>query len=116
MVENGAIVIIRPKTKQNANETKCNISKPINPIDSNITLAGIKNARDRGIIISCSNSNTCDKFKDLANNMLSNKYDVKEVASLHPRIKIVGISEKLGNNILTSYIKNQNKSSFSDAS
>lgn len=107
--ESKASIIVKPKTKQNVQETKCDVLKSVNPITSNINLANVKSVRDGGIIVSCSNSSECNKFKDLAGTMLSDKYDVKEIARLHPRIKIVGISENIDGVSLTNYIKNQNK-------
>lgn len=116
VVENKASVIVKPKIKQNSNETKCDVMKSINPVSSNINLASVKTVRDGGIFVSCSNSSECTKFKELAGSTLSDKYEVKEIVSLNPRIKIVGLSEKFDPDLLTNYIKNQNKQLISSSS
>lgn len=108
--------VIMPKNKQDLATTKNDMIKNINPVDSNINISKIKNIRNGGLVISCNNSDECDKFKELANTKLNKDYTIKEVPALNPRFKVVGISEKLSNEELINYVKSQNKNVISENS
>lgn len=111
-----ASLLVTPKVTQKSSTTKSDMLQNINPIDVNINLTQVKQVRDGGLLISCANDNECTKFKEVAADKLSNKYVIKEVSALNPRLKIVGISEKLDNDVLLNYIQTQNKCVFSDDS
>lgn len=67
------------------------------------------------MVISC-DTDESSKFKNLVNERLGDKYVVKQLASFNPRVKVVGISEKLEDEVLLNYIKVQNKSLISATS
>lgn len=69
----------------------------------------MKNIKDGGILVGCSNSEDTLKLKGIAENKLKENYDIKDVRNVKPRIRIVGMSEKLEENELIQYIKFQNK-------
>lgn len=106
--------LVTPKVTQNSVVTKSDMLHNVNPINTNINLTKVKNARDGGLLISCGSDMEGDKFKEVAAEKLSDKYTINEVSSLNPRIRVVGISEKLEDDVLLNYIKTQNKYMFSD--
>lgn len=109
--------ILKPKNlDQTISTTKSDILHNIDPVESNISISKVKTARNGGIVISCNSGNESDKFKDLANHKLGDKYDVKQLPSLNPRVKVVGFSEKIDGAVLLNYIKSQNKQCFSEDS
>lgn len=106
--------LITPKVIQDPAVTKADMFLNVNPLNTHINLTKVKNVRDGGLLISCENDNESVTFKEVAAEKLSNKYTIKEVSSLNPRIRVVGISEKLEDDVLLNYIKTQNKYIFSD--
>ncbi|CAH1114830.1 unnamed protein product [Psylliodes chrysocephalus] len=56
------------------------------------------------------------KFQHILNTNLGDKYDVKSISSLHPRIKIAYMCEKFDDDTLLDYLKQQNKSCFTENS
>ena len=63
-------------------------------------------------MLGCSNENELVKFKTLANSKLSERYEVKDLRSVNPRIRVVGMSEELKDEVLVNYVKYQNKNLF----
>lgn len=105
--------VIKPKTKQNTNVTKSDMIKNINPVSSNISLTKVVNVSDGGVIVSCADKDNCDKFKQLVDEKLAEKYTIREIPVLHPRVKIVGISEKISDEALINRLMVQNKNEIS---
>ena len=106
-------VIIKPKNPNQKNyETKSDILHNIDPVKSDINISSVKNIKDGGIVLGCSNENELVKFKTLANSKLSERYEVKDLRSVNPRIRVVGMSEKLKDEVLVNYVKYQNKNLF----
>lgn len=110
-------VVVMPKQSNQRNATtKAELLQNINPVDSNICVSKVKNVSNGGVVVSCSSDEEVKKFKEIATNKMSEKYEVKEVSSLHPRIKIVGLTEKLDEEPLIHNIKIQNKDLFNNES
>lgn len=102
-------IIIKPKNISQTNaQTKIDIVSNINPVDSNINISKIKNVRNGGILIGCSNVEGAKNFKKLASQKLSENYEVKELKNVNPRLKIVGMSEKYSEEQLLLFLKSQN--------
>ncbi|CAH1113807.1 unnamed protein product [Psylliodes chrysocephalus] len=91
---------------QDSNSTKSEILNKINPIKEDLKVTQVRNLGQGGIAIRCENEN----FKQLVHTKLDNKYSLKEVTPLNPRVRIVGLSEKFDNDIFLNYFKVQNKS------
>lgn len=108
--------ILKPKNSgQSTSTTKADILYNLDPVQDNITLSNVQSARNGSLIISCDDE-VSSKFSDLAQEKLGDKYEVKKLTALNPRVKIVGISDKFEENVLLNYIKQQNKSLFSENS
>lgn len=103
-------VIIKPKNPNQKNyETKTDILHNIDPVESEINISSVKNIRDGGIVVGCGNETEVVKLKTLANSKLGERYEVKDVKCINPRIRVVGMSEKLEEEVLLNYFKCQNK-------
>lgn len=89
--------VVKPKNNtQTVTATKSDLFKKLNPVENCIGLARVKGIRDGGVVVSCSDSAESGKFETIATDKLSSEYSIREVSSLLPRIKIVGLSEELG--------------------
>lgn len=105
-----AAIIIKPKDQTQKNSiTKSDILSNVNPIDNNINISRVRNVKDGGILVGCSTIEEVSKLRNIAKNKLDQNYDIKDVKNLNPRVRIVGMSEKLEENDVIEYIKFQNK-------
>lgn len=106
-------LILQPKnTTQSTTTTKSEILHTIDPINSNINISDVKNARNGALVISCVDPEESTKFKDMATKQLGEKYNVKQLPSLNPRIRIANMTEMYSEDVLLKYIKTQNKLCF----
>lgn len=106
-------VLLLPKNKEQRNSaTKSDLFHNINPLHENIKVSKVKNISNGGLSISCPSEDDLMKFKTLATDKLADKYDVKEAGKLHPRIKVVGITEKHEEATLVQLILSQNTQIF----
>ncbi|KAJ3659404.1 hypothetical protein Zmor_011094 [Zophobas morio] len=88
-------IIVKPKdSNQPVSVTKSDIKSKINPIGSQFSLSKVKNIKDGGILVGCSSKEDNARFKKIAVENLSEKYDVLEIKGVQPRIKLVGLSEQ----------------------
>lgn len=109
VIKSKSSIIVKPKNpNQPSSTTKNDIFLNIDPIKSNINVSRVHNTRGGGLVIRCDKDEST-KFKELASANLGEKYEVKELSTLKPRVKIVGISENLEPETLLKYIKHQNK-------
>jgi hypothetical protein len=110
-------VIFKPKSaKQFVTQTKSEILKSINPLHENIDITRVKVASNGGLIIGCSGREDGDKLIKVAETKLSAKYDIKKLAPILPRLRIVDISEDIGNSEFLDYFRKQNSSVITDGS
>lgn len=61
-----------------------------------------------GLVISCRNTEQCNKFRNLEKQKLIAGYIVNKTSALNPRIRMVGLSERMYNEEFIFYIKSQN--------
>lgn len=109
-------IIIQPKNLgQPISQTKSDISQNINPSQSNIQLAKVKNLKNGGVLIGCKNSEDNVKFKKMVQEKMSQSYEVRELHGVLPRVRIVGMSEKLAEDQLADYIKKCNSDLLSNS-
>lgn len=96
-LKNKPAVIVKPKNSSNQKNsaTKIDVLQEINPIKSNISISNVKIISNGGIVIGCESVNEISKFKELANEKLCDNYDTADIKSLSPRLRVVGMSEKL---------------------
>ena len=104
------LFIIKPVNKQPVATTKFDMLQSINPVSSSINLSKVRNIKDGCLVISCDSINDSKKFKELATKKLLNKYVVEKLATLHPRVKVVGITEEMDADRILNFLKLQHKS------
>ncbi|CAH0561711.1 unnamed protein product [Brassicogethes aeneus] len=107
--------IIKPKTQQESKVTKNEMLRKINPVESNLSLRKTKNASGGAVVVCCKDDVDSNKFKELATSNLSNDYEIKEVSTLNPRVKVVGMTEKLEEEELSDLIIAQNKNQINNS-
>ncbi|WP_165351449.1 hypothetical protein, partial [Enterobacter cloacae complex sp. 2DZ2F20B] len=94
-------MIVKPKDKnQSVNKTKSDILSKVNPVNSAIDIGKVKNLKDGSVLLGCKDAS---KFKELPSVKLSTSYDIKEVKTLRPRIRISGISNDIDESSVLSY-------------
>ncbi|CAH0550887.1 unnamed protein product [Brassicogethes aeneus] len=105
-------IIIKPNDESQLNSaTKMDIMKKINPLVNNIN--SVKNIKNGGLIVGCNDVNEANKFKEIADKELKN-YKIKDANKIQPRVRIVGLSEKLNEEEIKQYLFLQNlRPSFS---
>lgn len=109
VIDKKSVVIIKPKNSEQRNaETKSDIMNSINPVDLNIQVSKVKNLSNGGILIGCQDSSGADKFKQLAKQKLSSRYEIKEAKKGNFRVKIVGMIEEYSEDQIVNFIRHQN--------
>lgn len=99
-------VIIEPKVpRQDAVQTKTDVTSSINPVDVDIKIAKVKNVRNGGILVGCSSNEENTRFKKYAEEKLADNYVIREVKGILPKVKIVGISQKYNNEELSDLVE-----------
>ncbi|KAJ3666267.1 hypothetical protein Zmor_001720 [Zophobas morio] len=103
-------VIVRPKDKsQTINKTKSDIMANIDSVASSVSK--VKNLKDGGILLGCQD---ITRFKRLADDKLAGAYDIREVSTLKPRIRIAGISKDVSESSVLDFLVKQNEFIFSN--
>ena len=93
-------VIVRPKDKsQTINKTKSDIMANIDSVASSVSK--VKNLKDGGILLGCQD---ITRFKRLADDKLAGAYDIREVSTLKPRIRIAGISKDVSQSSVLDFL------------
>ncbi|CAH1099783.1 unnamed protein product [Psylliodes chrysocephalus] len=116
-VANRSKFILQPKnTTQPIAATKAEILRSIDPIKTNINVSNVSTTRQGALVISCDNKDDSSRFQQIINTNLGDKYEMKSISSLHPRIKVTNMSEKFDDPILLDYLKSQNRSCFNENS
>lgn len=101
------VVLIKPKNQdQKSIETKNEIKKSIDPTD--LEFSGLRHVSKGGIIIECKNKEAVSKLQDKAKTKLGDDYEISIPKKKSPRVKIVGLSEKLSFEVIEEKIKSQN--------
>lgn len=113
----GPSVIIRPKDKtQSAAATKADLLREVNPVTSGVSISRIKNIKDGGLVIGCPAGDSAARLRREAADKLSQKYSIKEVAAINPRVRIVGMTDEHDNESLQDLLRTQNPRLFSSDS
>lgn len=102
--------VVKPvKGSQSVTATKNDLFHRLNPAENKIGLARVKGMKNGGIVVNCADAAESNRFRTMASDKLASDYTVKEVASLLPRIKLVGLSEEFGEDEFLNCLKIQNK-------
>lgn len=111
-----AAVVVKPKNSQENEQTKSDILQSINVSSSDININRIKHIKDGGLVVGCKTTEEVSKFKDIIEQKMSSGYDIREVKGLHPRVRIVGLSQTLNTDTLLKLVRKQNNEIFDDNS
>ncbi|CAH1110850.1 unnamed protein product [Psylliodes chrysocephalus] len=105
------ITEINPKdSSQNNSVTKADILNAIDPVGSNIQISSVKNIGDGGSVIGCFPESGVSTLKNLAGSNLMEKYEIKDMVGIEPKIRVVGMSAELDSEKIKHYVLNQNQS------
>jgi hypothetical protein len=101
---------VLPKDRnQTVNKTKADIINRVDPINTSVNIGKVKNLRDGGLLLGCDNT---DELKQIVKEKLSDSYEVREILSVRARIRVSGISERLSEVTLLTYLYKQNECIF----
>lgn len=103
---NEPVVLVVPKDIQTAAETKRDVKNKIDP--TKVPIQSLRNATKGTIVLAGKSSNDVEEIKKYAVSQMGNKYDVRITELRNPKIKIVGLSEKLGEDVIINNMKAQN--------
>lgn len=102
-----AVVIIKPKNmEQKSDITRTEIKTTMD--STNMDVAGLRNVTKEGVFIHCKNKEASAKVQQKVKQKLGASYEVIIPDQRRPRIKIVGMTEKLTDEQLTDKIRAQN--------
>ncbi|KAJ3666746.1 hypothetical protein Zmor_002178 [Zophobas morio] len=104
-------IIVKPKDKtQSVHKTKSDVMSKIDPADSSMLIGKVNSLREGGVLLGCDD---VKRFKQLAkSNKLSSDYDIRDIKTLRPRIRIVGISDCVDEGSVITYLVKQNEYIF----
>ncbi|KAJ3647123.1 hypothetical protein Zmor_024660 [Zophobas morio] len=106
-------LIVKPKDdKQRSSKTKFDVMNNINPL-TDINIGKVRTLRDGGILLKCENSSN---FNQIAKDKLAEKYEVREVKSACPKIRISGIPNYIDDKDFLPYLRKQNEFLFDQKS
>lgn len=110
-------VIIKPKDETQSNATtKTDLLRGVNPIESNVSVTKVRHIKGGGLLVSCSSKDEANKLSNEVSTKLADKYTVREVKAVSPRIRIVGMTEEHGEESFVGLLTAQNQSTFSGSS
>lgn len=88
------VVVIKPKTeKQTSSSTQEDLKVNIDPTE--VEIRGIKNLSKGGVVIGCKTKETVEKLKQETEKKMGEKYTVSVPEARKPKVKIVGMKEKM---------------------
>ncbi|KAJ3660083.1 hypothetical protein Zmor_005015 [Zophobas morio] len=109
-------IIVKPKGENQKNQsiakTKSDVLKNVDPL-TDINIGKVKNLKDGGVLLQCDSSSN---FKQSAMNNLSDQYDIREVKTIGPRVRITGIPDYIKEEDIALYMRKQNESIFDEKS
>lgn len=103
---NGPVVLVVPKNSQTVAETKKEVKNKIDP--TKVPIHSLRNASKGTIVLEGKPSANIEEIKNYARQQMGNKYDVKITELKSPKLKIVGLSEKLSEEVIINNMKMQN--------
>lgn len=107
-------ILVKPKNvEQTVQVTKSDVWSQIDPVGSQININKVKSVKDGGIVVGCSTRDNVNKFLSLANSTLADTYNVLELKTTRPKVRLVGLSDNLSEPALINLLRNQNGDIFS---
>lgn len=106
-------VVVKPKDSHQANSiTKMDLLKTVDPVTNDVDVVAVKHIANGGIIVSCSTDRDAAKLRQVVGSKLSEKYDIKDISKIHPRIRICGLTENHDSDSLINFLRVQNSDIF----
>lgn len=110
-------IIIKPKNRNQQNETtKSDILSKVNPVEEEICVNKVRHISNGGILLGCNNADEVCKLKKLAEEKLSDNYEIRELKNVYPRIRVVGMTCEFNEEVFLQYMKKQNDGIFNSSS
>lgn len=107
-VSNKQFMLLKPKDiNQSSSITRDELKKHIDPVD--FAINNMRTISKGGIIVECESKEVAEQLRKSTENKLGTDYEVVSPNAINPRIKILGISEKLDNDQILSYLVKQNQ-------
>lgn len=106
-------IVIKPKNPtQSSSKTKADILLNVDPEKSSLPVTKVKSLKDGGLLVGCSVNPASDNFKEIISTNLSQNYNVKEIKCVKPRLRIVGMSDRLDESTFSRFLIKQNSEIF----
>ena len=102
-------VIIQPSSEQEHKTTFQFLREKISLTHDKIAITKVQRLKKGGVVIECENEEEAQKLQNKAVESSGDKYTVRKVKYLNPKIKIVGLSENMGEEELKTRIMQQNQ-------
>jgi hypothetical protein len=102
------------ESSQAVSKTKSDIINKIDPSKSNVDISGVRSTKNGGLILKCHDPSEFKKFA--LDNKLVDSYEIKDLKTISPRLRISGVSSDLGKEHIISFLVKQNSSVFSNPS
>ena len=104
-------VIIKPKRTQTIHQTKSEVLQSLDPLHNDCHVKKVKHVKDGGLLLTCNTVEDTLKIKEMAEEKLVN-YEIRNVKGVHPRIRIVGLTQLFDIDYIGDYLLKQNTSIF----
>jgi hypothetical protein len=85
------VVILKPKSSQNANVTFETLQDKINPEEVQVGITKVKRLRNGSVAIACCNQEEANKLEEEVKTKMGKEYEVKKVKPHNPKIKNRGL-------------------------
>lgn len=76
----------------------------------------VRHISNGGILLGCNNADEVCKLKKLAEEKLSDNYEIRELKNVYPRIRVVGMTCEFNEEVFLQYMKKQNDGIFNSSS
>lgn len=114
-VPSNPILVVKPKdTAQKSDVTLSVIRKKLTP--TKLKVKNVKHTANGGIAIECGSKEAVDDIKSNAETMLGQSYSVLVPEKRHPRLKVIGLSERSNATVIESHLRSQNDDIFTNES
>lgn len=108
-VQNSPEVIVKPKVEQNADRTREDVSRGVNPVALKIGVKNVRAAKNGVLVLKCPTKDDTERLAEAVRDSLGNSYDVKVSTLKKPRVKIPGFDQQLSAIEIEESIKCQNQ-------
>lgn len=102
------VLIITPKNKeQQSADTEKAIKSKIDPRCAHVT--NLRKNNSGSVIVTCKDSVEVNKLQKIANDRLGDSYEIKKPIQKFPKVKIVGLTEKMDTDEIIDCLTKQNE-------